>query len=357
MILTARRRTLVALVVLATLSACSFTLDFAGVEGEGAGASGSGGGGAGAQGASGASGASGRGGDGGPGDGGGGGSSNGAGGLGGSGGSGGLGGLDGAGGSGGVAGAGGAGGAGGSGGTPKTYAETIVAAGPVSYFRFTFAEGQDKSRQFQSEVGGPLANVLAGAPDVARAPGAIAGDANSAARFDSTAVSMGKAFLFAPAASFAFEFWFKPLVAPSQRTALFSRFFDDVLLDDHGFVGAFKSNSVEFTYDPDDALVSLNPQTASEAFSPPTDAFTYVAVVSDGVSSLRLYINGARVDDKIAQFAAAASDSAFLLGESTGLSRFRGDLDEFAVYDRELSDVEIANHHNVGRNGPQAAAP
>lgn len=350
MISTARRQTLVALVVLATLSACSFTLDFAGVEGEGSGASGLGGGG-GAQGASGASGASGRGGDGGPGAGGGGGSSNGASGSSGSGGSGGL---DGAGGSGGVA---GAGGSGGSGGTPKTYAETILAAGPVSYLRFGFAEGQDKSRQFQSEVGGPLANVLAGSPDVTRASGAIVGDTNSAAHFDNTAVSMGKAFLFAPAASFAFEFWFKPINAPSQRTALFSRFFDDPLLDDHGFVGAFKGNSVEFTYDPDDALVSLSPQTASEAFSPPTDAFTYVAVVSDGVSSLRLYINGARVDDKIAQFAAAASDSAFLLGDSTGLNRFRGDLDEFAVYDRELSDVEIANHHNIGRNGPQAAAP
>ncbi|HEU4411794.1 MAG TPA: LamG domain-containing protein [Polyangiaceae bacterium] len=344
-----RRRPTAPLAALLTLSACSFTLDFSGVEGEAGGGAGAGGG-VGGQGAAGVPGASGSGSQGGPigGGGGGGGSSSGASGSGGGGGGGG--------GGQGAGGAGGSAGGGGSGGAPKSYAEAVRDNEPFAYFRFEFPG--PTSNQVVDDIGSALGNVTAG-PPLGRESGAIAGETGSAAHFDGTTVTFDEGFDFAPGSPYTFEFWVRPDEGGSPAPgAVFSRLAPDTALSDfHGYFCAAGRGGALFNFQARNVLLGGTNETVNAGGPLPTGAFTYVAIVSDGDKALKIYIDGQQVDARAnADLASTGDGVAFVMGVSQLAPDFRGAVDEFAIYAKQLPDSVIAEHYAIGRNAPGARA-
>ncbi|HEU4533586.1 MAG TPA: LamG domain-containing protein, partial [Polyangiaceae bacterium] len=235
------------------------------------------------------------------------------------------------------------------------YAKLVLEAGPEAYFRFEFPGVA--STQIVSDVGSALGDVSAG-PSLGRVAGALGGEPGYAAYFDQTTVTLDQPFDFAPASPFTFEFWFKPVGSPAPALgAIFSRRTSDPAIGGYqGFFCTTDANGVSFRFEAPDFVLGDTGATVSAQEPTPTDAFTYVAVVSDGATKLKLYVNDLPVEEVDATIVPAGNDTPFLLGSSITHSGFRGAIDEFAVYRKQLSAGVIASHYSVGRNGPAAKA-
>lgn len=279
-----------------------------------------------------------------------GGSSNGASGSGGSGGSGNASGASGTGGTGGSNGSGG-GASGSGGGVPLSeYAELVMAQNPVAYYRFDDA---NTSTLASTAPGGPTGTV-AGAP-IERVVGALVGDASSAAHFTDSNVTMGDAFTFAPGSPFTFEVWVKPDVPLSTNfPKVFSKYAREqpAVADYAGFYMLVLDTGIAFAIEP---VGVSDPFSASSGAAPSVTDFTHAVAVSDGKTYFELFINGVstqRVDKPLTPIDIGAS---FLIGEGPDTERFRGTIDELAVYAKVLPPDVIAAHYNIGHNGPQSA--
>lgn len=66
-------------------------------------------------------------------------------------------------------------------------------------------------------------------------------------------------------------------------------------------------------------------------------AFTY----SDATNRLRYYFNGAIVDSDLIAGPIGVSDADLLIGNAPGAGRYKGKIDEVAIFDRALSASEI----------------
>src|SRR6267378_1286830 len=98
-------------------------------------------------------------------------------------------------------------------------------------------------------------------------------------------------------------------------------------------------------------------------FTPPTNTWTHVAVVYDGnaeTSTTKLYVNGVVVASGSPSSGNLTPTSApFVIGafDSTHTRNFKGLVDEVEVFDRALSDTEVARIFNAGSLGKCPCTP
>ncbi len=245
------------------------------------------------------------------------------------------------------------GGAGAGGQVPRTYAELVLADGPAAYYRF---DDDPDSRKVASAAGGPEGTVQG--ERLERVGGALVGDASTAARFVDSSVLLGDVFAFAPGSPFTFEAWLKPDEPLSaQFPKLFSKYAREPAggagptPDYAGYYFIVRDEGMSFSFEPlgDPEIVSV-----SSASAPSTE-YTYVAVTSDGATIAQLYVNGEQVNAQVMPLAPTPlAGAVFLIGEGPDTERFRGSIDELAVYPRALPATAVAAHYAVGHRGPPA---
>ena len=209
------------------------------------------------------------------------------------------------------------------------YAATILADGPVSYWRF----GERSGTVASNSVSGPAGRYVG--PVRLGLPGAIAGDPDTAVLLNgSTAyVTVPNAPSLATGDAFTLEAWVKrDVIGRSQ--GLFNK----------------GSRSYQVYLDATDRLVLR--QVGIGEIARATVGLTdragahHIAVTKHG-SAVRLYIDGIDRTGPVANRTISNTTSQLVLGSGAGT--LAGKLDEVAVYRRALDAATVSRHHSAGR--------
>jgi hypothetical protein len=241
------------------------------------------------------------------------------------------GGAGGASGSGGASGVGGAtGGASGSGGAVGNgYAASVMADGPLAYWRLGEASGTSAI----DETGNGHNGLLKGGVKLGEL-GALAGDGDTAAYFDGTSyVDIGDKLDFAGTASLTIEAWVYPQAGNGG-------YFGKGMYD-QGYKGYFVADN--------DSTIQWVREGAG--VSPPVISFTgysHIVGTYDGLN-LTLYINGSKAGSKVATNSITDHPNPFTIGQVADWGMFVGWIDEVAVYGKALDATRVKAHYDAGK--------
>lgn len=222
---------------------------------------------------------------------------------------------------------------------PLTYAETVLADGPLSYWRLDDKAAQPASALGSQNNKGTYTTAVPGAP------GLIFGDTNTAATFDGTnsGVHMGDIFAFTGDTPYSVEAWIKPTLIDAEFRGILGRK-DGLLQKGYSFWVSTNGGLGFGRYD--DTLV--NEAMANIA---PLDVVTHVVGTFDG-TNLRLYANGTLAATTPVTFALPANSARFAIGgKGEGQAGFfAGVIDEVAVYGKALEGTRIRAHYEAGKS-------
>jgi hypothetical protein len=207
----------------------------------------------------------------------------------------------------------------------------VLSDGPVGYFRFGEASTVMGALDETAHHTGDYRAVTVGAP------GAIAGDSNTAVQLPGSPdseVYFGDIFDFAGNAPFSFELWMRPTMVDSESRRIFEKSsqaggYTAVLSMSNGLI-VYRDG----TGNTDIATLPVN------AF--PLNAYTHVVVTYDG-ARLKMYRNGIESDSQPATTAIPDTDVPLIVGQG-----FAGSFDELAIYDKALSLDRIGAHYRAG---------
>ena len=228
----------------------------------------------------------------------------------------------------------------------RGYAAQVLVDAPVAYWRFDEVSGttaRDSSGHGNDATyqGGVQLGV----------PGAIAGDADTAASFDGVTgfVTAGNLFEFPAQAPFSIEAWVSTQPA-STYAGVASR--NDAVggPPSEGYILFVAPTSGHMGFQRlDGASVSTAVSSAGVSAAAPT----HVVGTFDGLE-LVVYADGEAQGTQTASFAIAGAVSAFVVGAEAGGSGnyFAGTLDEVAVYDHALTADRVRAHYLEGRGSP-----
>jgi Concanavalin A-like lectin/glucanases superfamily len=223
----------------------------------------------------------------------------------------------------------------------RSYQDTVLDSGPVSYWRLGEVSGSSAADSKGSNTG-----TYTNAPILAQA-GALAGDSDAAAGFDGTSSYVSVPYsATVNTAQFTVEGWAKWNGAGSGTWRTVAGTWNDSTM---GGMWAGISTGGSWYVSTQGSGSSY-----SEVFGPAATSGTWVHLTAtyDG-SVLRLYVNGAEVGNVTP--VNYVPQTSFPLG--MGANRyaagpgdyFGGVLDDVAVYDRALSAAEVQLHYDSGR--------
>ena len=224
-------------------------------------------------------------------------------------------------------------------GTITTYADTVSADHPTSYWRFGDPAG-DAARA-RDETGAAPAALTDG---VTRGvPGALAGDTDTAFAFDGAHGSVvgPDVDAFAATAPFSVEVWMAPEPGGLPIQRICNHRFGTPHTGWRLFVDEAKR--VAFERWSGDAILG------AVGAAVPLGSWSHVVATYDG-ATLALYVNGALAQSTpdahpIAPFAAPLVWAA---SSTDVIDFYSGRLDEGAIYDHALAPDRVARHHAVG---------
>ena len=225
-----------------------------------------------------------------------------------------------------------------------TYRDAVLADAPIAYWRLGDPAGQEAARDETGRVDG----AYLGACELG-APGALAGDADGAVRFDGATcqIDLADRFGFPGTSAYTVEVW-----AALATTGSFQHFFMNERRNAtdpiDGYALLESPSGVYFE------RVSNTANRSAGIFEPTAGVFAHIVGVYDG-AELVLYVDGARFAGRADTVAVAEFAGAPLIGASSaGIGFATGVLDEIAVYDHALAPDRIALHHQLGAFGPIA---
>lgn len=231
-------------------------------------------------------------------------------------------------------------------GSAQGYLGQVLADAPLAYWRF---DEQTGTTAADSSGHGNDATYEGGI--TLGVPGALDGDADTAATFDGVTgfVTAGDRFAFAGQTPFSLEAWVS--VQPQSTYA--------GLVSRNDAVGGPPSEGFLLFVAPTDGsfgfqrLDGPNVSTAVSAAGPSASGFTHVVATFDGLE-LDVYANGESQGAQTAAFSIAGAMADFVVGaEAGGGTNFlAGTLDEVAVYDYALSADRVRAHYLAGRGSP-----
>jgi hypothetical protein len=232
-----------------------------------------------------------------------------------------------------------------------TYPQVVLADSPLSYWRF----GESSGTVAVDETGTTNGTYSAAGVTLG-APGAIAGDSNTAATFDGASgyVDMGAAFAFGGVSPMTYEAWFKP--NPADTAA--RRFLSKETINSggrQGFLMAYDLGGPLPDGGAPNTLLSwerwLNSGVDAVIAIVTPGVYQHVVVTYDG-STMTMYLNGQTVGSTASTRSIAALTDPFRVATySDGLTAadcFGGTIDEVAIYDHALSAARVLLHYDVG---------
>jgi hypothetical protein len=229
-----------------------------------------------------------------------------------------------------------------------TYPGVVMADLPLSYWRFGEASGTVAVDQMGATNGTYVGGVTLGAP------GAIAGDGDTAATFDGATayVDMGSGFAFGGTAAMSYEAW----VNPNEGDAAARRFMSKET-SSGGRQGFLMAYTAAASPDGGSGTGILSWERWGSGGTDSTGTFVtvgvyqHVVVTYDG-ATMAAYLNGAlvgsapstRVIESLTDAFRVATYSDFL----SAADCFGGTIDEVAIYDHALAPARVALHYQVG---------
>ncbi|MBX3212199.1 MAG: LamG domain-containing protein [Labilithrix sp.] len=226
---------------------------------------------------------------------------------------------------------------------PSRYASAILADEPTLYWRL----GESAGTIAKAAVGADGAYSVAGI--ALGAPGVIAGDPDTAVTFTDGAgrIELDTGASFDGLAPFSVEVWVKP--SPANPALGFV--FDHTHWGEAGarrgwdiLVGNATTNFERW------ASVDEKSSAGSAAMS--VGQWHHLVGTFDG-ATMRLYADATRIAERGTSVELPARTSALTIGhqgcDCSAVNSFIGDLDELAVYDKALTDAQIAAHYAAAR--------
>jgi hypothetical protein len=214
----------------------------------------------------------------------------------------------------------------------SAYAAAVLADNPLVYLRL----GESAGTQASDKSG--HGNDAAYLGSVTRSiPGAIAGDPDTAVRFDgsdSALIRLVASFDFDGSKPFSLELWVRP-------EGTIDGDFNDLL--GHGGFSSWalfmQSNVLKFQRSTDNGATWEGPWYTTQLS---TARFAHVVGTFDG-SSMHLFVDGLDVNSAAAHLVLPTSTDPVEMG-----AHFPGSLDEVAIYDHVLAADRIKAHHQIG---------
>ena len=226
-------------------------------------------------------------------------------------------------------------------GTPggSDYASLVLGAGPAGYWRL----GESTGTSIVDAAGSNTGQYVGGF--TLAQPGALAGDANTAVRFNGSTGNgtvPDAAALDVADGPFSVEFWLKLATTSGTQGIVDKGAFSFWIGVEQSKLTFYRSN--------------VGPLITRETGTVDTNWHHYV--VTRNGSASKIYKDGLDVTGSVASIPAMQSTTApLLIGKDvTSTERLNGTLDELAMYRRVLSGQEAADHYNAGITGTGGSA-
>jgi hypothetical protein len=217
------------------------------------------------------------------------------------------------------------------------YRATVMADGPLGYWRLGESPGTTRAHDETGNFDGTyMGNCTLGVP------GVVANE--TAVHFNGTdcTVDLGDHFEFTGISPFSIEAWVKPATPQPEFVHVFTR--------EVRATSPISGYALLFD-DPTSAAVERavsanNRKTGGAAV--PLGAFAHVVATYDG-SQLRVYVNGIPAGGGAADATPmpAMSVHAFIGSAGGGDNFFKGDIDEVAVYGKALGAGQVQGHFDA----------
>jgi hypothetical protein len=227
---------------------------------------------------------------------------------------------------------------GGSGGAPASYRDVVLSDMPIGYWRLGDSGNLTAVDEIGDTPGTYLGDFLQGAP------GALAGDPDTAVEFAGTngVIAFGDVF---DLQSFTIELWVRPAPPLSEYRHLVSK----RQMDTNGSQGYG-------IYDHADTGLKFEVVRDSQYSAVSTKnylprAWNHLVGTFDG-TSVRFFVNGDEVNPaSVKPLTLANIDGPFLIGavNAAGVGAFDGTLDEVAIYDKALTLFRVVAHYQAGQ--------
>ena len=218
-----------------------------------------------------------------------------------------------------------------------TYLQIVQADGPAGFWRL----GEPSGTTLLDSSGHGAGGVYQGGVTLGR-PGAIAGDANTAARFDGVndVGNIADKPVLDVGASFSAEAWVKRSSVAKAHGLMVkgSGGLQFVVMN------AGSGNQVWLR------KANVNTIARSTAGVPADGRHHHVVATMNGAGTARIYVDGIEGTAQVGATTTVADTALPLqIGGSAGTP---ADLDEFALYDRALTADEVGEHYAAGRGAP-----
>ena len=223
------------------------------------------------------------------------------------------------------------------GGSSNQYAASVMADGPIAYYRLG-----DAAPPIAVDASGHGHDATYMRGVALGAQGALVGDTDTAAHFDGSNDNIDAGdgvFDFAGTAAFTLEAWVLPDTVDVEYQAIFSKE-DDGPAGRQGYFLSLNYATLRFIRNANGAWdLSAGGALAAGVFS-------HVAVTFDGFTML-LYLNGLEVAGGSADKAMIDNGQPLFIGERTlygGIDSLLGTIDEVALYDKALPATKLNEH-------------
>jgi len=224
--------------------------------------------------------------------------------------------------------------------TRNGYRATVIADGPLGYWRLGEPAGTMKAHDETGQFDGIyVGNCMLGVT------GIVANE--TAVHFNGTdcTVDLGDHFEFTGKEAFSIEAWAKPDSPQGDFAHVFTRETrTPAMAPDTGYAFLFDDpTTVAF----ERSVNAINRK--SGGTTTPTGGFVHVVATYDG-GTVRVYVNGTPgAVEADGNAMTAVSVHAFIGSAGDGMNAFKGDIDEVAIYGKELSAAQVAAHYAAGR--------
>jgi hypothetical protein len=221
-------------------------------------------------------------------------------------------------------------------GTP--YSTAVMADGPVGYWRLGESSGTTAA-----DVTGGQAGTYFNSP-ILGSPGLLSGETNTAARLDGVNdyVRVASTSGLSPTAAVSVEAWIKPEALPAAGA------FASIATKPEAYSLQLNGPKLEFTV----MRSGQRYRTQAAAGAIQVGQAYHVVGTFDGANA-RLYVNGAQVATMALTGAVGSSTNALNFGSWDGSSeRFKGTIDEVAVFANALSASRVTAHYQAAGSAP-----
>jgi Concanavalin A-like lectin/glucanases superfamily len=225
----------------------------------------------------------------------------------------------------------------------RSYQDTVLDTGPVSYWRLGEAAGTSAADSKGTNTG-----TYTNGPVLAQ-PGALAGDSDTAVSFDGVNDNVAKSYTASlNPTQFTVEAWADPVGGAGYYGAVAASWYDD---------GVAPRGSGIWTSSSDQWEIWMGDGANYYVLTGPSiipNAWTHLAYTFDG-TTLRMYVNGSLAASRAAAHSPNAS-MAFGIGAAQypgggahWQDFYHGQIDDVAVYNRALSATDVQLHYDSGR--------